>query len=129
MGNPKQGYNGQIAVDGEANLIVAGTITRPAADGGQLVPALKEAVANTGQKPKSSLADAGYRSEEDLLTLEKVKVDAHMALGRGESQGGLSSKAGPATNRMHRKRKTKRSQKAYKRRKVIAERHSGGSNR
>jgi transposase len=125
MGNPKkgfvQGYNGQIAVDGEANLIVAGTITQSAADGGQLVPVLKEAVANTGQKPKSLLADAGYKSEEDLLALEKMKVDAHVALGRGESLGGLSPKAGPATKRMHRKRQTKRSQKAYKRRKVIAE--------
>ncbi len=45
----------------------------------------------------------------------------HVALGRGESLTDPSAKSGPATKRMHRKRQTKRSQKAYKRRKVIAE--------
>lgn len=125
MGNPKkgfvQGYNGQIAVDGEENLIVAETITQSAVDVGQLVPVLEEAVANTGQVPDSLLADAGYKSEKDLLALEEMGVDAHVALGRGESLTDPSAKSGPATKRMHRKRQTKRSQKAYKRRKVIAE--------
>ena len=45
MGNPKvgfvQGYNGQIAVDGKAQLIVAAELTRSASDGGQLIPTLE----------------------------------------------------------------------------------------
>lgn len=125
MGNPKkgfvQGYNGQIAVDGEEMLIVAESITQSAVDQGQLVPVVKEAIATTGQKPGSLLADAGYKSERDFQSLEEMGIDAHVALGRGERGEGYQVRAGPATRRMDRKRQTKRSQKAYERRKVIAE--------
>ena len=125
MGNRKvgfvQGYNGQTAVDGEANMIVAATITQSAVDQGQLIPVLEEAIKITGEQPETVLADAGYRKEEDLLALEELGIDAHVALGRGESTDAKNVNAGPATKRMHRKRQTKRSQKAYKRRKSIVE--------
>ena len=125
MGNPKigyvQGYNGQVAVDDEARIIVAAALTQSAVDQGQLTPMLEEVAQTTGATPKSVLADAGYRKEEDFKALEDLGIDAHVALGRGESTGELGKKAGPATQRMHRKRKTKRSQKAYRLRKHIAE--------
>ena len=125
MGNPKvgfvQGYNGQIAVDGKAQLIVAAELTQSANDGGQLIPTLEAAMEVTGTKPRSVLADAGYRSEGDLQVLETLGIDGHVALGKGEMAGTTTAGSGPATKRMQRKRETKRSQKAYKRRKVIVE--------
>ena len=124
MGNPKtgfvQGYNAQIAVDETEKIIVAAGVSQNAADSDQLLPMVKAAKANTRKKPKRTLADAGYKSEENLRALEKMDIDAHVALGKGET-GARDTNAGPATARMHRKRRTKRSRKIYKRRKVIAE--------
>jgi transposase len=124
MGNPRtgfvQGYNAQIAVDGEAGIVVVARVSQNASDNDQLVPMVRAARKNTKQKPKRVLADAGYRSEKSFQTLEKMNVDAHVALGKGE-HGARDTNAGPATKRMHRKRQTKRSRGIYKRRKVIAE--------
>ena len=124
MGDPKkgfvQGYNAQIAVDAEEQIVVAADITQCAADNGQLVPMTKAAKANTREKPDRVLADSGYKSEENCRTLEKMNVDAHVALGSGED-GERYTSAGPATERMHRKRRTKQGRKIYKRRKAIVE--------
>ncbi len=57
-------------------------LTNNAADVGQLEPMLKTAQANTGEKPKRALADAGYRSEKNLLHLERTGIDGFVALGR-----------------------------------------------
>ena len=125
MGNRKsgfvQGYNGQIAVDEQERIVVAAAVTQSAADNNQLIPMTKAAGKNTGRKAKCLLADAGYKSEAGFRALEKMKIDAHVALGKGESQPTESTRGGPATMRMHRKRRTKRSRKAYKRRKTIVE--------
>ena len=125
IGDPKkgfvQGYNAQIAVDGTERIIVAAGITQCAADNGQLVPMTKAARTNTRKKARRVLADSGYKSEENFERLERMGIDAHVALGRGESEGILNSGAGPATRRMHRKRRTKRSRMLYKKRKGIVE--------
>jgi transposase/IS5 family transposase len=124
MGNPRvgytQGYNAQIAVDEEEKIVVAAGLSQNAADAEQLVGMVKSAKANTRKKPKHVLADAGYKSEENFQALEKMDVDAHVALGKGE-KGARDTDAGPATRRMHRKRQTKRGRKLYKKRKVIVE--------
>ncbi len=125
MGNPRtgfvQGYNGQIAVDAEASFVIANRITQCAADNAELVPMVKESTANVGEQPRRLLADMGYKSEEALARLEEMGVEAHVAVGRGEETVRPSMSAGPATVRMHRRRRTKRSQRIYSRRKVIAE--------
>lgn len=125
MGSPKkgytQGYNGQIAVDGEAQIIVAAGISQCAADNGELVPMTSSAIENTGLTPDSALADSGYKSEENFQALEELGVDAHVAFGRGEKDPTTKTSPGPATARMQRKRRTKRSRKIYKRRKAIVE--------
>lgn len=125
MGNPKkgfvQGYNGQIAVDGEESIIVATRVTQCAADVHELGPVTEEAIANTETVPKRVLADSGYKSEEGFCRLEELGVEAHVALGKGEADATPAKRPGPATRRMQRRRKTKRSQKLYRRRKVIAE--------
>ena len=124
MGNPRtgfeQGYNAQIAVDEAERIVVAAAVTQNAADNDQLLPMIKAAKTNTKKKPERALADAGYKSEVNFRALEKMNIDAHVALGKGE-KGARYTNAGPATERMHRKRQTKRGRKIYKRRKVIAE--------
>ena len=59
-----QAYNAQIAVDGDAQVIVAGAVTQEATDKKHLVPMVEQIEANTGQRPAVVLADAGYFSEE-----------------------------------------------------------------
>ena len=124
MGNRKtgfvQGYNGQIAVDAEELIVVATAVTQSATDTYQLLPMVKAAKANTKKKPKRALADSGYRSEENFRALEKMGIDAHVALGKGETAA-QNTDAGPATQRMHRKRRTKRGRMTYKKRKTIVE--------
>jgi IS5 family transposase len=125
LGSPRsgfvQGYNGQIAVDGAHGVVVAARITQCAADNGELVPMTQAAMQNTKLKPEHVVADAGYRSEDGFAQLEELGVDAHVALGKGERQPTTSNNAGPATVRMQRKRRTKRSTRLYKRRKAIVE--------
>jgi transposase/IS5 family transposase len=125
MGDPKtgfvQGYNAQIAVDGEERIVVAADVTQCAADSGQLVPMTKSAVENTEKDAKHLVADAGYKSEANFQAVEGMGIEAHVALGRGERDAAKATKAGPATERMQRRRKTKKSQAIYKKRKGIVE--------
>jgi hypothetical protein len=58
--------------------------------------------------------------EENFIVLEEMGVDAHVALGRGE-KGERDTKAGPANERMHPRRRSKHGRKVYERRKVIVE--------
>jgi transposase len=117
----QQGYNAQTAVDGKNQIVVAADVTQCAADNGQLVPMTEAAAANTEMDAKRVLADAGYKSEENFQAMETVGIEAHVALGRGERQAAMAAEVGPATARMQRRRKTKRSRAIYKRRKCIVE--------
>lgn len=58
----QQCYNAQLAVDSEAQIIVAAKIVQATNDQQQLVGMLKEVEKNSGNKPESALADAGYFS-------------------------------------------------------------------
>jgi hypothetical protein len=61
-----QAYNAQIAVDGEAQIIVAAALTQQANDKQQLVPMAKQIVANVGRLADITTADAGYFSAENI---------------------------------------------------------------
>jgi hypothetical protein len=61
-----QAYNGQIAVDAKAQIIVAQGVTQCAADSGQLGPMIDAIEANLGRKPEQASADSGYCSEANL---------------------------------------------------------------
>jgi transposase len=78
----EQAYNAQIAVDGEAQIIVAADITQEANDKEQLVPLLEQVKENLGQLPEKVSADAGYFSEEQVSD-ERIKdVDLYIAPDR-----------------------------------------------
>ena len=79
-----QAYNGQIAVDAKAQIIVAQGVTQCAADSGQLVPMIDAIEANLGRKPEQASADSGYCSEANLEAMERRNIDAYVATGRAK---------------------------------------------
>ncbi len=84
-----QGYNAQAAVDSHAQVIVAAEITQQTNDSRQLVPMIKQVVANAGSKPIAVSADAGYWSEANVTDEGVAGVGLYFATGRqkhGEKQ-------------------------------------------
>ncbi len=61
-----QAYNAQIAVDDEAQIIVAVLLTQSPNDVQQLVPMAAAITANIGQLAKITSADAGYFSAQNV---------------------------------------------------------------
>lgn len=61
-----QGYNGQIAVDSEAQIIIAAELTQETNDKRQLVPMAQKVVENVGRLADTTSADTGYFSEEAI---------------------------------------------------------------
>jgi len=77
-----QAYNAQIAVDSQAQIIVAQDVTQSPVDSGQLVPMTDAVETNLGRKPNQISADAGYCSEANLEALENRSIDGYVATGR-----------------------------------------------
>lgn len=79
-----QAYNGQIAVDAQAQIIVAQDVTQCAVDKGQLIPMVDAIEAELCRKPEQVSADSGYCSEANLEAMEQRKIDAYVATGRAK---------------------------------------------
>jgi len=62
-----QGYNGQIVVDCESQVIVAEAVTTEENDVHQIAPMLNEVRRITGSLPTMETLDAGYWSEKGIL--------------------------------------------------------------
>src|ERR1700745_4268301 len=77
-----QAYNAQIAVDAEAQIIVAQDATQSARDCAQLLRRTDAVEATLGRKPEQASADAGYCSEENLAGLEARSIYGYVATGR-----------------------------------------------
>ena len=71
-----QSYNAQVAVDAQAQVIVAAEITQEVTDRGQLLPMVKSVQGNVGAMPAVITADAGYWNSVDLQdeSLEVMQV-------------------------------------------------------
>ncbi|MEO6027247.1 MAG: IS1182 family transposase [Candidatus Binatia bacterium] len=121
-GHFEQCYNAQVAVDAAQQIIVAAAVTTNAADVGQLIPVVDQAEANTGQRPATVLADAGYKSEANFAAVEARDIEAYVSLGKGEEQRpGAEAPSGPCTQRMGAKLRTDEGRRRFKRRKAIVE--------
>jgi transposase len=59
-----QGYNAQLAVDAETQVIVAAEVTQEVLDRGQLSAMMESTERNAGQRPEVVTADAGYWNTE-----------------------------------------------------------------
>ena len=98
-----QGYNGQVAVDADHQVIVAQSLTNQASDAHQLEPRLKQIRRNTGRQARELSADAGYCAEHNLKVLNRCRVRGYVATGRqqhGEASPTGARKTVPKT-RVH----------------------------
>jgi transposase len=77
-----QGYNGQLAVDGAQQIIVAQRLTTNGSDQDGLVPLLDATMAALGRKPREVSADAGFCREGNLAALEARGIRGYLAPGR-----------------------------------------------
>jgi transposase len=76
------GYNGQIAVDGAHQIIVAQRLQTSPADARALAPLLTDVRAALRANPKEVSADAGYCDENNLAHLARRRIAAYLAPGR-----------------------------------------------
>jgi transposase len=117
----EQCYNAQIAVDADAQMIVATGVIQTPSDQPELLPMIDKVQAITGQRPGRVLADAGYRSEKNLRELQERGIDGYVAIGRDNGKRPTIRAEQVATLRMARKLRTKRGRARYRQRKWIAE--------
>lgn len=122
-------YNAQTAVDEANHIIVGAEVVNTSSDVHQLVPVLKAVKATTEADPKQVLADAGYRSEEEMAKLAKERPETELviALGReGREQAKpMDAHRYPHTLAMQAKLQTDRGKADYRKRKWIAEPPNG----
>ena len=122
-----QGYNAQIAVDEQFQIIVAQHVTPAAVDVNEIVPAVESIEAAMGRSPEQVVADAGYWSEQNVVRLEAKGIESFIAtekMKHGEippAPRGRLPKEMTTRQRMARRLRTKRGRKIYARRKAVAE--------
>ena len=101
---------------------MATTVSQSASDIHELEPVLDQVKETTGWYPDRALADAGYKSEANLLMLEEKGVEGFVAMGREKNGNPKEPKpTHPATCRMAKKMKTERAKKHYRKRKYLGE--------
>ena len=122
-----QGYNCQLAVDSDHQVIVAVGVSNQPPDVEHLEPMLERIAASTGALPVVMTLDAGYWSEDNARACTDQGIDAYIATGRLPHGKLPPAKRGPlpkdadAKTRMARKLRSKKGSKIYARRKVIVE--------
>ena len=88
-----EGFNGQIAVDNEAGIIVAADLTQDSNDVRQLAPMVQQIEENTGWLPDCASADTGYFNVEHLETPKLKSVDFYVAVRQRGKEKNLTSKS------------------------------------
>lgn len=120
-----QGYNAQIAVDGEAQIIVAARVTQAPNDKKQLGPMLEAVRQNVGQLAETTSADAGYFSAQNIgdpaLAETNLLVPPDRQKHGTEPSAPASGPEASAAQRMRAKLSTDEARALYKRRKAIVE--------
>lgn len=118
-----QGYNAQIAVDGDYQVIVAQALTNHAPDQSHLIAMVERVKVTCGQLPEVATADAGYFTPENVRYCEEQGLEALIAVGRehgrGEKVGG--TQADEIAKRMRAKLDSSEGRALYRRRKAIVE--------
>jgi transposase len=122
-----QAYNGQIAVDSAAQIIVASEITQQSNDKQQLAPMLKRVEQNMGAKPEAATADTGYFSAEQVNDERVRNIDLYVAIGKqkhGESEVATEASPPPEDSeraQMRQRLQTEQGKAIYRMRKAIVE--------
>lgn len=118
-----QGYNAEIGVDCDSQIIVAADVVQAANDKEQLIPMYEQVEENTGEVPDTVVADNGFFSQanveytaknhsEPLIAPERIK---HGDKPEPAPKGRIPKDMG-VLDRMRRKLKTKCGKKTYSKR-------------
>jgi hypothetical protein len=81
-GSYLQGYNCQLAVDSDHQVIVAVGVSNQPPDVEHLEPMLERITASAGALPDMMTMDAGYWSEDNAKACADQGIDAYIATGR-----------------------------------------------
>jgi hypothetical protein len=127
-----QGYNAQVAVDGEAQVIVAAELTQESNDKHQLAAMLEQVQQNVGDKPQAASADTGYWDPKQVSDPRVQGIDLHVAVGKQKhGERNAATKEDPDVvelaepdsllEQMKQKLKTEAGRDLYRMRKAIVE--------
>lgn len=123
-----QGYNVQIVVDEQSQVIVAQAVTNQAPDVEHFEPMLERTLDNCGDAPGKISADTGYFSKDNVDAAERRGIDPYIAVGRKIDDDAVAvtsderpTSAQLAKQKMRDKLRTKIGKSIYARRKVIVE--------
>ncbi len=121
-----QGYNAQIAVDAETQIIVAVDVTQQTQDKRQLIPMLAKVIENVGRLADATSADAGYFSERAIDAPQLAQTNLlvppdRQKHGRQEVQNEPLAENASCSERMRHKLRSEQGRALYKRRKAIVE--------
>lgn len=100
-----QGYNAQIAVDANSQVIVAQMLTNEGADESHLIPIVDQVRRNLGKQAKEVSADTGYYSEANLKALKRRRLRGYIATGRRLKEGEWTGAVGPFGKQMRQRLK------------------------
>ncbi len=131
MGNGSfdQAYNGQVAVDGHSQIIVAQRLVNTPNDKGALRPLVQQVMDNLalGCMPKVVSADSGFYSEDNIRYLRSEGIDDYVCVDRVKHNQRVPSVRGRPpkglcfADRVRRKLWTKKGRATYAMRKSIVE--------
>jgi len=122
-----QGYNCQLAVDEEHQIIVAQAVTNQCPDNGNLLPLLDQIQETLGAAPRVTTADAGYWFAEVEQEAAQRGTELYVAPDRqrhGEDRAPPEPEADEeltAKDRMRAKLRTPEGRALYARRKAVVE--------
>ena len=126
-GSYLQGYNCQLAVDSDHQVIVAVGVSNQPPDVEHLEPMLQRIATSAGALPDVMTLDAGYWSEDNAKACSDHGIDAYIATGRLPHGQPPAPQRGPlprdanAKTRMARKLRSKKGSAIYAQRKAIVE--------
>ena len=122
-----QAYNAQIAVDEEAQIIVAAALSNQAPDAEYFEPMLRRVVDNCDAVPACTTADSGYFSADNVSIAEAMGTEPFIAVGghrcNGLPEEGLArpDQQTPLRRAMRQLLVSERGHAAYARRKATVE--------
>ena len=125
-----QGYNAQLAVDEEAQVIVAQGVTDQPPDNGNLAPMIERMEGHPDETPANATADAGYWNPEAEDRARALGTEAWVSTERQRDGGGeerSDSEAEPADaetdplKRMRSRLASEEGRALYARRKAVVE--------
>jgi hypothetical protein len=116
----RQGYNSQLAVDGDHQVILAVGVSNQPPNAEHLEPMLQRIAASAGERPDVMTLEVGYWREDNAKACADQGIDAYIAISRLPQRGPVPNDA-DARSRMARKLRSKKGSRIYAKRKLIVE--------